>query len=210
MFMNSSFSTPVTGLEPIWSDDAAREHTNSLWALAERGVADRHSVWHTPTFATQHDTGRPDLRTVVLRAASRSEWTMRVHTDRRSAKANQLAVSPSVAVHVYDPRQKLQVRIFGIASLHRDDDIAEAAWAATKPMSRVGYAQEQRPGDKLKTEHGPPLNVGQHDDQARLNFTAVVIRVLSIDWLHLSASGHRRAIFQRNSESLITGSWLAP
>jgi hypothetical protein len=35
-----------------WTADAAKQHTDSLWALAERGVADRHSVWHTPTLAT--------------------------------------------------------------------------------------------------------------------------------------------------------------
>jgi hypothetical protein len=43
-----------------------------------------------------------------------------------------------------------------------------------------------------------------------LNFAAVVIRVMSIDWLHLSATVHRRALFERNNNVLVTGNWLAP
>jgi pyridoxamine 5'-phosphate oxidase len=209
--MNTTYpTTPLSGCQPHWTVDAAREHTDSVWALAERGVADRHSAWHTPTFATQHGTGRTDLRTVVLRAASRSAWTMRIHTDRRSAKVEQLAASPNVAVHVYDARQKLQVRIFGIASLHHDDHIAEAAWAATRPMSRIGYAQEQRPGDILRATPASPLTVGQLEGQARLNFAAILIRATSMDWLHLAAAGHRRARFERDGDGVVTGCWLAP
>jgi pyridoxamine 5'-phosphate oxidase len=201
--------TPIEG-DLHWTDDAALAQAESLWALAERGVADRHSVWHTPTLATQHVTGRPDLRTVVLRAASRSHWTMRIHTDWRSGKIEQLTASPHVAVHVYDPRQRLQVRIFGIASLHYDDDIAAAAWAATQPMSRRGYAQPQRPGEKIKTECVPPPKLGQQEEQARLNFSVVLIQATSMDWLHLAATGHRRALFERSREGTVTGSWLAP
>jgi pyridoxamine 5'-phosphate oxidase len=192
-----------------WTADAAKQHTDNLWALAERGVADRHSVWHTPTLATMQSAGRADLRTVVLRAASRSEWTMRVHTDRRSAKAQQLASSPQVAIHIYDPRQKLQVRIYGHASLHRDDEIAEAAWAATRPMSRLGYAQTQPPGEKLETGHAA-LAAEPVGDAARCHFAVIILRATSIDWLQLAASGHRRALFARDSEGNVTGDWLAP
>jgi pyridoxamine 5'-phosphate oxidase len=192
-----------------WTSEAAKQHTDNLWALAERGVADRHSVWHTPTLATVQSVGRADLRTVVLRAASRSEWTMRVHTDRRSAKAQQLASSPEVVIHVYDPRQKLQVRIYGNASLHRDDEIANTAWAATRPMSRLGYAQPQPPGEKLETASAFPAAepVG---DAARRHFAVIIIRATSIDWLQLAASGHRRALFARDSDGKVTGDWLAP
>jgi pyridoxamine 5'-phosphate oxidase len=192
-----------------WTLDAAKQHTDSLWALAERGVADRHSVWHTPTLATMRNGGLPDLRTVVLRAASRSEWTMRMHTDWRSAKAQQLASSPDVAMHVYDPRQKLQVRIYGHASLHLDDDIAEAAWAATRPRSRIGYAQRQPPGERLEAEPVSPAAepVG---DAGRCNFAVIIMRVTSIDWLQLAAAGHRRAMFARDSAGSVTGAWLAP
>lgn len=139
---------------------------------------------------------------------------MLVHTDRRSGKIEQLLASPHVAVHVFDPRARLQVRIFGIASVHHDDRIADDAWAATRPNSRAGYAQVQPPGERLQIglKTGPtlPLTAGQHDAQARINFAVIVIQATSMDWLHLAATGHRRALFERTSDGRITGDWLAP
>ena len=193
-----------------WSAASALAHSDRVWALAQRGVVDRRSCWHTPTIGTQSETGAPELRTVVLRGVSHTDWIMRFHTDVRSGKFAQLRRCPLVALHVYDQRHKLQVRISGNATLHTDDEIAEQAWSATRPMSRIGYAQEHRPGQKRDVERLPQLAVGQHDVRARTNFAAVFIHVTKIDWLSLAAEGHSRVLLERDSSGALVAHWLAP
>ncbi len=53
---------------------------------------------------------------------------------------------PRVSLHAYDPKAKIQVRIEGTARLHGQDAVARAAWAASRPMSRIGYATAPGPG----------------------------------------------------------------
>jgi pyridoxamine 5'-phosphate oxidase len=196
----------------VWSRDAALEHTNRIWALAERGVVDRRSVWRTPTIATQRCSGQPDLRTMVLRGASRASWTLQVHTDCRSEKICQLQSSPHIAVHVYDSKSKQQVRIAGLVTVHRADQIADSAWAATPPGSRVGYAQDVKPGQRLERSDGTELRParGHNDAAARAHFTVLMIHATSLDWLLLATDGHRRALFERDGAGEIAGHWLAP
>jgi pyridoxamine 5'-phosphate oxidase len=201
-------SPPTT--DALWSAADAKALSDRVWSLAQRGVVDRRSCWHTPTLATRSATGAPDLRTVVLRGVSHADWMMRVHTDVRSGKFAQLICCPLVAIHVYDPRHKLQVRIFGTAALHSEGDIAERAWAATQPMSRVGYAQEHSPGTVVSVDRLPRLAVGYDDARARSNFAAIVIQAERIDWLSLAAEGHSRALLKRDDCGVVTGHWLAP
>jgi pyridoxamine 5'-phosphate oxidase len=202
--------SPTNVSNVSWSPADAQAHSDRVWALAFRGVVDRRSCWHTPTLATQSETGAPDLRTVVLRGASHADWTMRFHTDVRSGKFAQLKCCPLVAVHVYDPGHKLQVRIFGNATLHAEDDIAERAWAATQPMGRVGYAQEYPPGATVNVDRLPRLSISHNDARARNNFAVIVIQAERIDWLSLAAEGHSRAQLERNNCGTVTGHWLAP
>lgn len=189
---------------------AAEALSRGLWGLAQRGVVDRRSVWHTPTVATQGVSGAPELRTVVLRGASSVEWTLRFHTDRRSGKFAQITRSAQIALHVYDPRHQIQVRMSGTATLHTDDDVAQRAWVATQPMSRVGYAQREHPGHVLGQDRVVRLPVGLHDAEARINFVAVIVHLRAIDWLHLAADGHRRAVLQRDELGSVVGQWVAP
>lgn len=193
-----------------WDQSAVETHSNQVWAQLQRGVSDRRSLWHTPTIATVDERGGPELRTVVLRGASSVDWTLRFHTDRRSNKFAQLHAAPLIALHVYDPKQKLQIRISGRASLHWDDDLANKAWDATQPMSRLAYAQVPRPGEKLTTADIARVTGGHHDQEARANFAAVVIHAATIDWLSLAAGGHRRALLERAAFGQFSGHWLAP
>ena len=57
-----------------------------VWARLTRGVHDRHAPARHPTLATAAPEGRPQARTVVLRAADKAAGTLDIHTDLRSAK----------------------------------------------------------------------------------------------------------------------------
>ena len=175
--------------------------------LAE-GAINRHAPAHTPTFATISLEGRPRLRTIVLRGFEESSMQLWFHTDRRSRKIDELLKNPSAALHVYDRDQKVQLQISGLTTLHLDDDVTEAAWAKSRPMSRMCYQITQAPGSVIKDPHHavqePSRNAGGSD-----NFMVAALRIEALEWLFLDARGHRRARFSRN-EGAWSGTWLVP
>ena len=67
---------------------------DEAWRHLQRGVADSRSPARYPTFATVAADGTPEARTVALRGASRSLYTLEVHTDSiRPVKARFQAFS---------------------------------------------------------------------------------------------------------------------
>lgn len=192
---------------PAFADDLA-EMLAHAWACLARGVADRRSAFHTLTVATIGGDGRPRLRSVVLRAAEPSAARLRFHTDARSDKVAELAADPRIALHGYDAGAKLQIRIEGRASIHGEDALADAAWAASRPMSRECYGTQPAPGSAIP---GPgAFSLPQDEaacDAGRVNFRAVVVAAETLETLYLAHSGHRRARFDLRTGE---GEWLAP
>ena len=164
------------------------------------------SPFHTPALATLGSTG-PEVRTVVLRNADQKAAALVVHTDRRSAKFTQLAAAPQVAMLFYDRSGKLQLRVNGVASLHVDDELADACWEASGHSSRQCYRLANAPGERLEqrpNDAAPVIN-----DSGRANFAVVRIGVISLDWLYLRAAGHQRARFEY-LDGAWRGAWVAP
>ncbi|MEO3470883.1 pyridoxamine 5'-phosphate oxidase family protein [Roseomonas sp. CAU 1739] len=178
----------------------------AAFAALANGVQDHRSAFHTPTLATCGLDGAPSLRSVVLRHVDARTRILHIHTDRRSAKVAELAADPRVALHGYDPAARLQLRLAGHASLHHDDTIAEAAWAASRETSRMTYATAHQPGTPLPA---PPDAPGDPFG-GRAHFAAVVLRFESLDWLLLDPAGHRRARFTWDADGVADATWLAP
>jgi hypothetical protein len=176
------------------------------FGLLARGVADRRCALHTPTLATLGADGAPNLRTVVLRGFDPATRLLRIHTDRRSAKAAELAADPRAMLHGYDAVAQVQIRIGGRAMLHLDDAVADAAWAGSREMSRMCYAAPHAPGTPVAAPPAAP------DDAVagRANFAAVTLRADTLDWLHLAQAGHRRARFAWDAAGGLAATWLAP
>jgi hypothetical protein len=174
--------------------------------LLSRGVADRRSPFHAPTLATRGTDGAPTLRTVVLRSFDPTARVVRIHTDRRSGKVAEIAADPRAALHVYDAGGQVQVRIAGVATLHVDDAVAQAAWAASREMSRMTYATPHAPGAPVEEPPGAP----QDATGAEVNFAAVTLRIDAMDWLLLAAAGHRRARFAWDEAGVVSSGWVAP
>lgn len=187
---------------PATPQDALAE----AFRLLARGVADRRSPFHTPTLATRSPDGAPGLRTVVLRGFDPATRVLRIHTDRRSAKATAIAADPRAALHGYDAGAQVQLRIAGVATLHLDDAVADAAWAASREMSRMCYATPHAPGAPV--EAPPPAP--QDPAAGRGNFAAVTLRIDTLDWLLLAASRHRRARFAWGADGTLAAGWIAP
>ncbi len=185
------------------------------WKMLAQGVTDAKDPFHTPVLGS---TGpdRCSLRTVVLRRVHQEERILICHSDRRSSKVKDIQTNPGVSWLFYHPRQKVQLRLAGQATLHFADELAEQQWAATKLMSRRFYCAPEGPGiPSEKPTSGLPeflqsRSPTQSESEAgRENFVVIACRTDFLDWLFLSARGHRRAQFFW-SDASVTARWVTP
>ena len=186
--------------------DAIREEA---FALLARGARDRRSAFHTPIMATIGLDGRPRARVVVLRACEGETLTLRIHTDARSAKVAELRRDPRAALTFYDSARKWQVRVDGVTRLHQGDTLAQSAWDGSQAMSRRCYAAEPGPGTRLRA--GGDFVLPADDEAAeagQARFVVLMLKLEQLEWLHLAAAGHRRALFAFGDEP--RADWLAP
>lgn len=194
--------------EQSFYNDLAETRTQ-VWALLTRGVADRRSSFHAPTVASLGLDGRPRARVVILRGCDVASATLRFNTDRRTEKFAELLRDPRIALTGYDAGAKIQIRVEGTASLHTDDEVADAAWEASRSFSRICYGTAPAPGTVLP--EGGSFALPSADDEiaaGRGNFSTVVIKAMTLEWLYLAHAGHRRARFDLASNG--PGIWLTP
>lgn len=205
--------------------DQLEELLERCWSYLEEGAGSAGSPFHTAVLGTVEDGG-PRLRTVVLRAADREAARVLCHTDVRSAKVRQIGDDPLVSWLLYDPDRKVQLRIEGRATVHADDALADERWRASAAGSRRCYLAGPGPGAVLDSA-GSTLPQAlrarrpepEETERGRGNFAAVATAVEFIDWLHLTADGHRRARFRRVGHAVEgghdcgqgwRGDWIAP
>ncbi len=193
---------------PPWYDDLAGS-LGEGWAQLVRGAADRRHPCHTITAATTGLDGAPQLRTVVLRAAEPEARRIRFHTDARSHKVAELDADPRIALHAYNPFVKIQLRLWGTATVHRDDELAAAAWARTRPFSRACYRLAQGPGTPVPDPSTGLAETGEGPEAGREAFVAVTVAVSRLEFLFLASAGHRRALYRWSSPAL-EARWLVP
>ena len=68
-----------------WARDLSQLYAD-VWARLTRGVHDWHAPARHPTLATVTPEGRPQARTVVLRAADKAAGALDIYTDLHSSK----------------------------------------------------------------------------------------------------------------------------
>jgi 3-hydroxyisobutyrate dehydrogenase len=176
-----------------------------------RAARDRHSPMHTPVIVT----GDVDARVMVLRAFDSATWSLRLHTDARSPKAEVIAADPRVAVLFYDKGAKIQIRARGEGQILTTGPQVDAAWAASTNFARRCYLGDG-PGtlSDVPTSGLPPEFEGAEPDDeqiipARENFALLMITLTELDWLYLAHTGHVRAQFVRAGDGW-QGRWVAP
>lgn len=189
------------------SDAALDAFLAQAWERLADGVSDRRSPFHTPVLATVGADGRPRARTVVLREADATAGMLRIHCDRRSQKAAEIAREPRVALHAYDAVGRIQVRIEGTVTLHLDDTAAETAWEAALAMSRRTYGIAPGPGTPIPEAAAYAMAEDADIEAGRANFAVLTILAEGIDVLTLAHEGHRRAIADLRAD---TATWVVP
>jgi pyridoxine/pyridoxamine 5'-phosphate oxidase len=177
------------------------------WALLTRGVHDRQAPAHLLCVATTDEHGLPALRTVVLRRCSPQARQLVFHTDTRSAKWRQLERHPALALLVYDPRHKIQLRLSGRAVLEHEGAQIDSLWASLAPMSQHCYGVSQAPGSLAADPQAALQRAAE--PAGRAHFGLVTVRVQTLEWLFLAARGHRRARFDWRDDGW-EKTWLVP
>ncbi|MFM8608734.1 MAG: pyridoxamine 5'-phosphate oxidase family protein [Hyphomicrobiales bacterium] len=195
-------------LPPFLADlDAALEHG---FDLLTKAVRLRTAPMHTPVVSTIALDGRPRARVVVLRAFDRERRHLRFHTDIRSDKFQELHADPRIALLFYDSEEKIQLRIEGRATLHKNDESANAAWASSQPMSKLCYAVEPGPGHHISARDDFSLPRDRAESETgRAHFAAVIVTIEDIDFLWLGAAGNRRALYKFGDHQF-DARWVVP
>jgi hypothetical protein len=186
--------------------DDLSEVLAEAFRLLARGVADRRSAFRTPTVASVGPDGAPRLRTMVLRRFDPVARRLALHSDQRSAKLADIAGEPRLADHVYDSHAALQIRLSATAQIHAGDEVAHAAWAASAPSARVGYAISPAPGTAIPA----PLPAGTDAETGFCNFAVLALTFDTLEWLWLYHGGHRRARFTWAADGSVESTWLVP
>ncbi|MEM1316121.1 MAG: pyridoxamine 5'-phosphate oxidase family protein [Pseudomonadota bacterium] len=174
---------------------------SQVWSRWSRGVADRRCATRHPTLCTVGLDGAPQARTVVLRACDPAEGMLEMHADLASAKIAELAAEPRAALHVWDARLKLQMRLAATVEVLSGEAVA-TRWARVPEGPRRAYGGTPPPGAALEDPRA-------HDAEPTAErFAALLARVEAIETLHLGPDLHRRARFLRAEDW--RGVWLAP
>lgn len=182
-----------------WASDLTELHAQ-VWTRLVRGVRDRRAPCRHPTLATVTPEGRPQARTVVLRAANKAAGTLHIYTDLNAAKVRDVLATPFAAVHIWDASAHLQLRIDAQVSILEGPQVA-AIWEGMAAPSRLSYGCTPLTGQAISGA----LDYEKTSDEAA--FVVLQLEVTTIDALHLGPD-HRRARFDRDTGW--AGTWLAP
>lgn len=185
------------------------------WTQLAAATATASHGWHLPVVSTI-ENGHPRGRMVVLRGADAATRTIWFHTDARSSKIEEMQAERQTSWLFYDSENRVQLSLHALATVHTDDDVAQAAWDASRLESLRCYLAPERPG-KLSEEptvnlpldliKRPPTDL--EAAEGRENFAVVRAEVTSLDFLYLKQSGNVRAQFTW-ADNEWTSSWVTP
>ena len=190
---------------------------DNVWSLLERGQSNRHDAFHIPVLCTVGLDNAPEARTVVLRKVLRDSRAIMCHVDLRSPKAAEIKQNPKVSWLFYDPKEKLQLRIRGKATIHTNDDLAEKQWQASQLFSRRCYCGDA-PGTFVDApSSGLPAFLEDRQPTAeeaeamgRKNFAVINSIIDELDVYELNVKGHRRSLFVFHENGEIETKWQTP
>ena len=204
MSTEQHLATVEPSLDDVWA---------SAWSLLLHGQRMHQHSFHQGVLATMSARG-PAARYVVLRGVDRERGFLGFHTDARSPKLAEILAMPKVSWCFHG--QHVQLRLRGNASVHRTDAPADNAWQLCTPTMRRAFLSDAPPGTRCDrpeagaytSEQAPPMSPEQAE-RARGNFALVQVKLVELDWLHLAASGHRRAGFVREGDGWLQ-EWRLP
>ena len=186
-----------------------------IWSMLEEAVLNRKSDFRTPIFIASNND-EPDGRVVVLRGVDKNQYSLSFHSDYRSNKVNLIKKNSKGALVFYDKKEKIQLRIKVDCTINFKNNISKNAWKKTQQISRKCYLASLAPGTKLE-KPGSSIDEKfeafeysfEESEMGEDNFCVVTCKINTIEWLYLSAKGHRRAKIDFNKQKNHFN-WLVP
>ena len=170
------------------------------WQHIQRGSADSRHPARYPTFGTVSPDGKPQLRTVALRRAQRSDGIVEVHTDIVTPKVTALRKNPHASLHIWVPRADLQIRMNARVEILTGPAV-QAEWEKVPEASCISYGTLPDPGTPIDHVHAyeKPPN--------RNRFAVLRCHLTDLDLVQLGEK-HRRALYKARDDW--AGTWTAP
>ncbi len=199
-------------MQPAYYEDF-KEIKKKIWSMLDDAVTNRNSQFRIPVFICG-DQKDFDGRIVVLRKSDQSNNLIQFHSDIRSDKIPKLKNNKNASMLFYDKEEKIQVRLKVECTINHNNEITKESWSKTGHISRKCYLVDNGPGTKspaptsgLKPELDNFEFTMEQSEKGYKNFTVILCKIKSIEWLYLAAKGHRRARFEIDNNKEY---WLVP
>ena len=191
-----------------------KEIEKKIWSLLTNAVKDRASEFRTPVFICGNEKNL-DGRVVVLRKANQDKNFIQFHSDIRSSKIEKIKKNPSCSILFYGKEEKIQLRLKIRCEINYNNEITKQSWEKTGHVSRKCYLVTDGPGtesDKPTSGLNGKFNAfgftKEESEEGYKNFSVILCKIKSIEWLYLAAKGHRRALINFEGSKKFT--WLVP
>lgn len=169
-------------------------------------VDNAKTLFHTLTLSSI-DGHKVASRVVVLREFNLDKRFLRFHTDFRAAKINQYKGNNNASVLGYDPELKVQIKLQGTLGVHYDDEITQSAWQGSTARSQKCYSVKDGSSKKIDDPAAYDIDEDNMTDGYK-NFSVLIFKFTSLEFLYLKSSGHRRAIHSWDDD--YSSTWLVP
>ena len=187
------------------------EILDKIWDELILGLNSGKHPFHIFTVSTVKNN-KPDSRSVVLRTVDKENKSISFHTDLRSKKILQIKESENICALFYDKDSKIQLRIYGSASMETNSLLIKEKWNSSKEMSKLCYLNKIPPGEVIN-ESKDYIYGKEELNNIELgikNFSIINIKISQIDWLSLNHEGHQRMLINYTSNNKIEFDWVAP
>lgn len=172
------------------------------------------SPLRTPVLASLRQDAQGVLsansRIVVMRGFDSEERYFSLYTDSRSSKVREIENSPDVSAVFYDPGKRIQLRLSGHCSIHRNDDETAKIWSILPSHNKAPYAINPGPGTHIPAGGDYELGDIHAAPHSEFNFCIVKVFYDQLEWLYLAPEGHRRAQYVWQSNGTLTSRWVTP
>jgi hypothetical protein len=207
--MHAAIAFPPTDLLQI---------EREVWTELSRAAYMPAHEWRRMVMSTLADDGWPDSRLMVVRECQPEERRLLIYTDARSLKARQLQADGRATLVAWSSTLGWQLRMRCHIEVITSGLSVASRWARIRlTPAAQDYLFPVAPGSDLSEMPPAPDDWGDAPSAAmdayphpntvaHHHFAVLSVTVQRLDWLALTAQGHRRARFDAPGK----GRWIAP